>query len=220
MLALAAVAGFAYLIDLPTAYQWGYATGMAVHTAAGLTMLGMGIIAYAWGQYRSRVIGTFRWVPGVVGLGVLVIILALWRVLMMHEHTLIERKVTIAKAELISQITQEIAASIQPLVRLARRWEIVGAPRQDEWETDATLYVRAPWSASNCLGRCNIHSALGRPSRPAMKRCRDKTFWLKPRNASSWSISRATMKSRPHTPLMWPPVTKASMSMCPFSRLV
>ena len=142
VLALAAVAGFAYLIDLPTAYQWGYATGMAVHTAAGLTMLGMGIIAYAWGQYRSRVIGTFRWVPGVVGLGVLVIILALWRVLMMHEHTLIERKVTIAKAELISQITQEIAASIQPLVRLARRWEIVGAPRQDEWETDATLYVR------------------------------------------------------------------------------
>ncbi len=142
VLALGAVAGFGYVVDLPTAYQWGYATGMAVHTAAGLIVLGMGIIAYAWGQYRSRVVGTLQWIPGIVGIGITVITLYLWRALIAHEHTLLERKVTIAKAEVTTAIEQEIRARIRPLVHMARRWEVGGQPRQDEWETDVMLHVR------------------------------------------------------------------------------
>jgi two-component system NtrC family sensor kinase len=142
VLALGAVAGFGYLVDLPPAYQWGYASSMAVHAAAGITVLGIGIIVYTWSLYRSKRAATFRWIPGVVGIGVTVITLYLWRALIAHEHTLIERKVTIAKVEMINRIQQQITASIRPLVRMARRWEVTGAPRQDEWETDATLHVR------------------------------------------------------------------------------
>jgi two-component system NtrC family sensor kinase len=141
VLALGAVAAFGYLVHLPTAYQWGYAPGMAVYTAVGCILLGISIIAYAWG-YRSRVIGTLQWLPGVVGIGLTVITLYLWRALMAHEHTLLERKVTIAKAEVTSALEQEIMARIRPLVHMARRWEIGGQPRQNEWETDALLHVR------------------------------------------------------------------------------
>ena len=141
ILALGAVAAFGYLVDLPTAYQWGYATGMAVYTAAGFILLGVGIIAYAWG-HRSRVVGTFPWLPGVVGIGITVITLYLWRALIAHEHILLERKVTIAKAEVTTAIEQQIMARIRPLVLMARRWEIGGQPRQNEWEAEAILHVQ------------------------------------------------------------------------------
>jgi signal transduction histidine kinase/ActR/RegA family two-component response regulator len=141
ILALGAVAAFGYIVHLPTAYQWGYAPGMALYTAVGCVLLGAGVIAYAWG-YRSRVVGTLQWLPGVVGIGITVITLYLWRALIAHEHTLLERKVTIAKAEVASVLEQEIMARIRPLVLMARRWEIGGRPRKNEWETDAVLHVR------------------------------------------------------------------------------
>ena len=141
VLALGAVAGFGYVVDLPTAYQWGYATGMAVHTAAGFIVLGMGIIAYAWGQYRSRVVGTLQWLPGIVGIGITVITLYLWQALIAHEHTLLERKVTIAKAEVTTPSSRRSGRAFGRWC-IWRRWEVGGQPRQDEWETDVMLHVR------------------------------------------------------------------------------
>jgi hypothetical protein len=73
VLALGAVAGLGYLVHLPTAYQWGYATGWPC-------ILRQGLRRWDWDHPMpaasiTKGIGTFRWVPGVVGVGVTVIIL-------------------------------------------------------------------------------------------------------------------------------------------------
>ena len=74
-LSLAALMG--YLVDLPTAYGWGHLTRMAVHTALGLVLLGLGLMALSE-QSGTREHG---WQPWAIGVIVSTLTVTLWQAL-------------------------------------------------------------------------------------------------------------------------------------------
>ncbi len=62
------VAFTGYLIGVGTAYGWGALTKMAIHTAAGFIVLGIGLIAWSWKQK-----GIPSWLPLLVAHGAAVL---------------------------------------------------------------------------------------------------------------------------------------------------
>ena len=81
ILGLGVVAFTGYFSGLETAYGWGHLTKMAIHTALGFIVLGLGIFAYAWHKetrfYRSM--PTWLYLP--IGIASLTITLAFWQAL-------------------------------------------------------------------------------------------------------------------------------------------
>ena len=70
-----------YIIGLETAYGWGRLTRMAVHTAAGFTVLGLGLFVTAWdkGAASDKILP--RWLLMPIAFAVLVITFSLWQAL-------------------------------------------------------------------------------------------------------------------------------------------
>ena len=63
VVAIAAVAFGGYLAGMEAAYGWGDYTRMALHTAAGLLLLGLSLILLAWDISRRRQMNLGRWLP-------------------------------------------------------------------------------------------------------------------------------------------------------------
>jgi signal transduction histidine kinase len=64
---------------------WGGVTLAAFHTAVGLLVLGVGILALAWHGERDMA-GTPRWLPGSVAIAVIAGTLGLWRALFLGGY--------------------------------------------------------------------------------------------------------------------------------------
>ncbi len=62
------------------AFGWGNGTRVALHTAAGLLVLGIGVLALAW-QVDTEEVDTPRWLPISVALGVTTSAAGLWQAL-------------------------------------------------------------------------------------------------------------------------------------------
>lgn len=80
--ALSTVALVGYLSGLVTTYRWGYLTGVALHTACGLMLLSGCLV---WLSVRGEQTELPRWLPGVVGFGVLVATIFLCQALLAWE---------------------------------------------------------------------------------------------------------------------------------------
>jgi PAS domain S-box-containing protein len=78
---LGVIAFAGYAMSLETAYGWGHLTRMAVHTAAGFIVLGIGLIAHAWHLERRASGEMPGWLSWAVGIGVLAFTLSLWQAL-------------------------------------------------------------------------------------------------------------------------------------------
>jgi hypothetical protein len=92
VLALGLVAALGYVTGLKT-YSWGYFTNMAAHTAVGCSMLGGGLIAFAWqvgANEQATAPQRFALLVGICGLTVT---LCLWQALIAHERALVERTI-------------------------------------------------------------------------------------------------------------------------------
>jgi len=88
-LGIVALAG--YMIGVEGAYGWGYMTRMAIHTAAGFIVLGVGFVGFAWSENRQRFPGKLlpQWVPQVVVITGLTITFTLWRALAAQEQRMV-----------------------------------------------------------------------------------------------------------------------------------
>jgi hypothetical protein len=75
-----------YAGDLRHALSWGHAMRMAIHAAVGFAVLGCGIIACVWRDDRQPEPGIPHWLPFVVGSGIAIATLWLWRALLAEEH--------------------------------------------------------------------------------------------------------------------------------------
>lgn len=86
--ALGMVAFFGYLSDVNTAYGWGNLTRMAVHTAVGFALLGIGIFLIVW---REEVIENTiilpQWFAFPVGINIATFSVALWQALTVQQGT-------------------------------------------------------------------------------------------------------------------------------------
>jgi two-component system NtrC family sensor kinase len=140
VLALGLAACIGYLTGLTT-YNWGQATLMTAHTAVGLMVVGIGVIAYAWQIDGAKEEGRPRRFPILLGVAVLAMTLCLWQALIAHEHTLIEQALTVVTASVHNEFITQTESRILALRSMARHWEQGGKPTQDVWKTDAELYV-------------------------------------------------------------------------------
>ena len=88
-LGIVALAG--YMIGVEGAYGWGHMTRMAIHTAAGFIILGIGFVALAWSRNRRQFSGELlpHWVPQVIGITGLTITFALWQALSAQEQRMV-----------------------------------------------------------------------------------------------------------------------------------
>jgi signal transduction histidine kinase/DNA-binding response OmpR family regulator/HPt (histidine-containing phosphotransfer) domain-containing protein len=78
---------------------WGALIPMAVHTASGFAILGVGVMAFAWGDGRAGEAGAPYWLPIPVGVGALTASLCLWQAMIMQEYTEVERITRVIEAE-------------------------------------------------------------------------------------------------------------------------
>ena len=113
MIGLGVVALFGYFSGISDSYAWGALTRMAVHTAVGFLILGLGVIAYSWQDDQSGPKTAPRWLPVFVGVGVVAVTLSLWQALVVEES---------AQQAMIRRLS---AASSTPLGMLVHRQSLV-----------------------------------------------------------------------------------------------
>jgi signal transduction histidine kinase/CheY-like chemotaxis protein len=83
---LGIVAFTGYLTGLETAYGWGNLTKMAIHTAWGFILLGIGFFSYAWGKEKKLSRGKPGWLPLPVGIVSATLTLAFWQAMTAREQ--------------------------------------------------------------------------------------------------------------------------------------
>jgi PAS domain S-box-containing protein len=85
---LGVVALVGHVFGLPAASRWGGLTQMAVHTALGFVVLGLGMLVLAWDRNQSRTGDLPDWLSGALGIGLSAIALGLWRAMADQEERL------------------------------------------------------------------------------------------------------------------------------------
>ena len=88
-LGIVALAGF--MIGVEGAYGWGHMTRMAIHTAAGFIVLGIGLVAFAWSDHRHKFPGESlpHWLPQVIVITGFTVTFALWQALSAQEQRMV-----------------------------------------------------------------------------------------------------------------------------------
>jgi signal transduction histidine kinase/CheY-like chemotaxis protein len=95
-LALGAVALIGYLAEISSAYAWGGATGMGLHTAVGLVLLGTGLLAVAVRTGEPDPDWRASWPPLVAGLAATLVGLLFWQALRLEEESAASRLAAVA----------------------------------------------------------------------------------------------------------------------------
>jgi signal transduction histidine kinase/CheY-like chemotaxis protein/sensor domain CHASE-containing protein len=139
---LGLVGALGYLTGVPTAYQWQPFTDMAMLSAVGCVVLGVGVMAAAWRHYGADASGPSPWTPVLVGGGVTVVTLALWHALLAHESVLVRRTVMLAATSVQDAITEQTVSRLRSLERMAQHWEGGGVFSPEVWEQDLALLRR------------------------------------------------------------------------------
>lgn len=79
-----------------------------------------------------------RWLPILVGLGLLVVTLFIWRTLRRQEHAYIGK---LESGTIKNEVAAQMNARMQALAHIAKRWENGNRPQQGEWEYETSLDV-------------------------------------------------------------------------------
>ncbi len=80
--------------------------------------------------------------PVLAGVAVLVATLFLRQALIAREEEAIDHTLYLQADNAKIHILQSLEQQTQGLLRMAKRWEVQGKPRQEYWEADARLYVQ------------------------------------------------------------------------------
>ena len=137
------VAFSGYLTGITTVYAWGNLTRMAVHTAFGFGVLGVGLIALAWSDHRVEENKEApRWLPIVVGIAIVGTTVCLWQSLVIDQRAQTKRTVEAKTAFLKKEMELQVQAHIAALERMAKRWSLQGMKDELERRSDAAMIVR------------------------------------------------------------------------------
>ncbi len=86
ILGLGIVAFTGYMTGLDTAYGWGNLTKMAIHTAWGFILLGIGFFAYALKKETRLANGKPAWLPFPIGIMSITLTLAFWQAIVAQHN--------------------------------------------------------------------------------------------------------------------------------------
>jgi PAS domain S-box-containing protein len=136
------VAFSGYLTGITTTYAWGNLTRMAIHTAFGFAMIGVGLIALAWQEHRAEErTGAPQWLPILVGVIVVAITMSLWQALVVDQRAQTKRTIEARATIVRNEVTVQLQAHLLALSRLARRWQIKTMLGEQERKFDAGLLI-------------------------------------------------------------------------------
>ena len=137
----AAILGYAIDFFSRETYGWGRCTCLALHSAAGLVLLGAGIFAVAWNGGRKPNEATPRWLPVSLALSALATSLVFSRAVESRQTRAWPRRSRPArKAGNIIALGME--TRIRSLERMAMHWEIYDHLSRDTWENAAKNFAR------------------------------------------------------------------------------
>lgn len=131
-----------YLLGVLTAFRWGPVVNMAVPTAAGFSVLGIGILTTAWRENYAMLFAASPWLPVLVGVAVFTAALLLSQALLVQEHRQIERTIAAVASGVRTEITGHVDTRILTLTGMAQRWAYTGAPLRDQGEFEAELTLQ------------------------------------------------------------------------------
>ncbi len=118
---IGAVALLGYLIGISGTYAWGEFGGMALHTALGFMVLGVGIIALAWVAGTTEEMNSPRWLPLLIGATSLTITCILWQAILASEELQIEQIVRSQVINARNRVMSDLDGRFRELLRGATR---------------------------------------------------------------------------------------------------
>ena len=132
---------FGYLLGRNTPFDWSHLTYMAVHTALGFFLLGMGMLAFCL-RAASMKRRLPNWISAVVSIGLAALAISLWQLLLTYEQMQI-RQITANQAiNLGAEVQRTINQQVLAMERMARRWEDQGGTPAALWKLDAERYLQ------------------------------------------------------------------------------
>ena len=141
ILGLGTIAFFGYLSGLETAYGWGHLTRMAIHTAAGFMVIGIGLLLHAVAMDARGPRRLPRWLPMPVGIALVTISISIWQAMDNQERRTIHGAIQVAAQSIADEVEVLVEPDILALKRMADRWIARGGTPRTEWEADAKRYV-------------------------------------------------------------------------------
>jgi sensor domain CHASE-containing protein len=137
VMALCATAISGYAAGLEGTDVLGQLSRIALHTAAGLGILGLGIFVIGWNEGCRPGERLPRWLPLPVALAIFSASLILWQALDSRQTRQIEQTINMDTADARNQIVALMNARIESLVRMAQRWGFSAGTPRPAWEADA-----------------------------------------------------------------------------------
>ncbi|SDU07043.1 PAS domain S-box-containing protein [Verrucomicrobium sp. GAS474] len=135
-----------YFVGFVSLYTWGNYIGMAFHTAWGLVLFGIAILAVEMnleGRRGEAGLLHSRWLPLLTGAASALSVILVWEGLRIDHYHQMEAKARLVAETLKLQIVERVNARIQEIDRIALRWEERNGTPRDEWESDATRHTGA-----------------------------------------------------------------------------
>ena len=142
LLAASVIPLFGYLTGIREAYSWDGVHQVPFQGAAGLFLLGIGLISGTLGRGEDDPRGPARWLPIPVGVATAGAALLLWQALLAtaREETAAETART--AAHLDAALTEKIGSRVRSLERMALRLQYDPAMPRAPWQVDAETCVR------------------------------------------------------------------------------
>lgn len=130
-----------YIVGIDSAYAWAHMTPMALHTAAGFVVLGLGGLA----REVVQIEGATRRVslsPIPTGVALAAMSIWLWQAVYRDEEEKIRRLALERAIDITRLIDTEITYHSNLMARMASRWAFSGAYSHDEWLHMAQLVLK------------------------------------------------------------------------------
>ena len=132
-IAISGVGLFGYVSNPGSAYGYGDANRMGVHTAIGFIGVGIGTLAYAWSVTVSRAWEVPRWFSALAGVCSLTVTLCLWLSLAAQEKQQIDRLITTTARQLGDELSLELRSLVLPMRRNAWQWQDESGIDRNGW---------------------------------------------------------------------------------------
>jgi signal transduction histidine kinase/DNA-binding response OmpR family regulator len=155
--AMGTVALLSSLSWMSSLETWNRFTPVSLQAPPGFALLGIGVIAFAWGDDERRHGAFPSWFPIPVGVAVLIMTLILWEALAIHEDLLAKQAIEVQASSVKNEISSRIDFNHQALIRMKKHWESWKNPTNEQLQADVGVFVSY---LSGCSSIRRVDSAL------------------------------------------------------------
>jgi len=141
LLTLSLIALVGYISQVETAYGWGNLTRMALHTAIGFIVIGLGCFSLNLSLPKQAIPQINLWIAGAAATGVLLFMLAVWQQTITQQHLLIQRTLSEEVHFMENHLQSMLMADIKAVERMGTRWQRDKGTPYEQWQIDARQYI-------------------------------------------------------------------------------